>query len=222
MCLSGQKVSCFWTKRRFNHGPAVTGASTAGGHCVKPRGSGATRGFGPFKSATPLYADRHGFLTANHAKHAKGAPASGPAGGVERRTPIRHFWFGSRRVGGAPASITPRAIALVKHLLLERQFQVRRAKPLVLQHAGLVERLAAQHFVPALFIQAFGLGRLVLERLQIHRPRQRRRPAAGLIALAPWSNAGCSRKFVHGRYSTGRGAMRHDGIRLQQAGKKIG
>jgi hypothetical protein len=76
---------------------------------------------------------------------------------------------------------------------------VRRAKLLVLQHARLVERLAAQHFVPELFIQAFGLGRLVLKRLQIHRPRQRRRPAAGLIPLV---------------------AMQHDGIR-QQAGKKI-
>jgi hypothetical protein len=54
------------------------------------------------------------------------------------------------------------------------------------------ERLAAQHFVPEFFIQAFGLGRLVLKRLQIHRPRQRRRPAAGLIPLV---------------------AMQHDGIR---------
>jgi hypothetical protein len=50
--------------------------------------------------------------------------------------------------------------------------------------------------------------------------RARSRQAAGLIPLASWSNAGCSRKFVHGRYSTGRGAMQHDGIRLQQAGKK--
>ena len=83
----------------------------------------------------------------------------------------------------------------------ERQFQMRRAKLLVLQHARLVERLAAQHFVPELFIQSFGLGRLVLKRLQIHHPRQRRRPAAGLIPLV---------------------AMQRDGIRLQPAGKKIG
>ena len=54
--------------------------------------------------------------------------------------------------------------------------------------------------MPEFFIQALGLGRLVLKRLQIHRPRQRRRPAAGLIPLV---------------------AMQHDGIR-QQAGKKIG
>jgi hypothetical protein len=52
--------------------------------------------------------------------------------------------------------------------------------------------------VPEFFIQAFGLGRLVLKRLQIHRPRQRRRPAAGLIPLAPWSNAGCSRNASPG------------------------
>jgi len=76
--------------------------------------------------------------------------------------------------------------------------------------------------MPEFFIQALGLGRLVLKRLQIHRPRQRCRPAAGLMPLAPWSNAGYTGKFVHRRYSTGRGAMQHDGIRLQQAGKKIG
>ena len=61
----------------------------------------------------------------------------------------------------------------------ERQFQMRRAKLLVLQHARLVERLAAQHFMPELFIQAPGFGRLVLKRLQIRHPRQRHRPAAG-------------------------------------------
>ena len=55
--------------------------------------------------------------------------------------------------------------------------------------------------MPEFFIEALGLGRLVLKRLQIHRPRQRHRPAAGLIPLV---------------------AMQHDGIRLQQAGKKIG
>ena len=55
--------------------------------------------------------------------------------------------------------------------------------------------------MPEFFIQALGLGRLVLKRLQIHHPRQQSRPAAGLMPLV---------------------AMQHDGIRLQQAGKKIG
>ena len=78
---------------------------------------------------------------------------------------------------------------------------MRRAKLLVLQHPRLVERLAAQHFMPELFIQATWLGRLVLERLQIHHARQWRRPAARLIPLV---------------------AMQRDGVRFQQAGKETG
>jgi hypothetical protein len=55
--------------------------------------------------------------------------------------------------------------------------------------------------MPEFFIQAPGFGRLVLKRLQIHHPRQRSRPAAGLMPLV---------------------AMQRNGIRLQPAGKKIG
>ena len=45
------------------------------------------------------------------------------------------------------------------------------------------------------------MGRLMLERLQIHHPRQRRRPAARLIPLI---------------------AMQHDAVRLQHPGKETG
>jgi len=76
---------------------------------------------------------------------------------------------------------------------------MRRAQPLVLQNARLVERLAAQHFMPEFLIKAARLSRLILKRLQIHYPRQRCRPAARLIPLV---------------------AMQRDGVLFQQARKK--
>ncbi len=78
---------------------------------------------------------------------------------------------------------------------------MRRPKFFVLQHARLVERFAAQHFMPEPFVQFLWLGGLILKCFQIHHPRQRRRPPAGLIPLV---------------------AMQYDAVRFHQAGKKTG
>jgi hypothetical protein len=123
---------------------------------------------------------------------------------VQRRLALRCFAeehhpqsSPARQNGQGRSSHRPTFISI---LLRRAAFNVAGGRMLVLQHARLVERLAAQHFVPELFIQALGFGRLVLKRLQIHRPRQRSRPAAGLMPLV---------------------AMQRN-VTRQQAGKKIG